>query len=614
MVDIPLASCETFLRAWRIETPWLIVCKSVSMFTRCSVCEYLRLLIDQTPRDHARLRQALQTRLGEHFAFQAAQRLAHARLEEECDQSGGQKWMMLIDKMDQKKTICPTIWSQLATKLFQDHEKRLITGLIGSMWFGTRRFRQHVRTIFNDCEHGSEMQCSAILENLCDVATSEGHLPESFIIGADNTRKETKNQYTMWFFVWLLCALSDTPLRCICVVFLLVGHTHNKLDRMFSRISMGLRGKDYFTVEGMLQRARESMQSELRSGHLSQVWKWKGLTEGDMPGATRRMRNLDPAHAFQYSRDKDGVWMQWKQWCTDEEWSSPVHILESHEVPRLGAWRPPCSTMEFHHGGMLEWLSKLEAWCGTQPCESRYHGLDREFAWLRAAIQHQVPGTYAPGKIVEELVRTMKELPRTRPAQPDQTREIRAFPHDFVAQMYPSADVPKLPHDALVRIDGVTHNASGAVKRCDTIYPGSLLLVAATSDAMVHGQALPILLGMAVHTSSRRDLITVAWLLPELGQIENYRGGGKKRILDLFGRWMPMGELSAETIKNCRLPSPIVHARAVLECNFDLQDDCLPYDVFDALRTRHSIDLTGFNTSMTRRGNLYRSYVLMRGS
>ena len=76
--------------------------------------------------------------------------------------------------------------------------------------------------------------------------------------------------------------------------------------------------------------------------------------------------------------------------------------------------------------------------------------------------------------------------------------------------MCPSADVPKIPHDALVRIDGVTHKASGAVKRSDTIYPGSLLLVAATSDAMAHGQALPILLGMAVDTSSRRGLITVA--------------------------------------------------------------------------------------------------------
>ena len=126
----------------------------------------------------------------------------------------------------------------------------------------------------------------------------------------------------MWFLIWLLCALSDSPLRCINVIFLLVGHTHNKLDRMFSRISVALRGKDYFTVEGMLRRVRESMHSHVHASHLAQVWQWKGLTEGDMPGATRRMHNLDPVHAFRFTRDPGGIWMQWKQWCTDDSWSA----------------------------------------------------------------------------------------------------------------------------------------------------------------------------------------------------------------------------------------------------------------------------------------------------
>ena len=44
---------------------------------------------------------------------------------------------MLIDKMDQAKMLCPAIWSQLATTHVQDQEKRFITGLLGSMWFGT---------------------------------------------------------------------------------------------------------------------------------------------------------------------------------------------------------------------------------------------------------------------------------------------------------------------------------------------------------------------------------------------------------------------------------------------------------------------------------------------
>ena len=55
-----IATLATFLEAWWVEVPWLVVCKSVSMFTRCSVCEYLRLLIDQTPRDQDELRQALE--------------------------------------------------------------------------------------------------------------------------------------------------------------------------------------------------------------------------------------------------------------------------------------------------------------------------------------------------------------------------------------------------------------------------------------------------------------------------------------------------------------------------------------------------------------------------
>ena len=113
--------------------------------------------------------------------------------------------------------------------------------------------KDHVRTVFNDCRHGANMQCSAILENLPEAAIVEGHLPEEYIVGADNTRKETKSQFCMWFFVWLLCVLEGTPLWMIEAVFPLVGHTHNNLDRLFSRIAAALRGRDYFTVIGMLR-------------------------------------------------------------------------------------------------------------------------------------------------------------------------------------------------------------------------------------------------------------------------------------------------------------------------------------------------------------------------
>ena len=83
----------------------------------------------------------------------------------------------------------------------------------------------------------------------------------------------------------------------------------------------------------------------------------------------------------------------------------------------------------------------------------------------------------------------------------------------------------------------------------------------------------------------------------------------------MFGPWSPVGEMAAEDLTKCRLPDPILHSQSVLEANVDFTpNQTLPYDVLDALRNKHSIDLTGFNWSMTRNGNIYRSYVLMRGS
>ena len=232
-VGIVCATLSTFLEAWRVECPWIVVAKSIGMFTRCSVCDYLKLLIEQCPREEHDLREFLKYRLGRHFDFQAAQRLAHGRVEEDAAQSAGEHWLMLIDKMDQRKTMVPSVWSQLRTPLFKEVDKRLITGLIGSMWFGTLRTSHHVRTVFDDCAHGAEMQSSSLLLNLHQTAMQEGHLPKHWTIGADNTRKETKNQTTMWMLVWLLCALDGTALWIIDVIFLLVGHTHNKLDRLF---------------------------------------------------------------------------------------------------------------------------------------------------------------------------------------------------------------------------------------------------------------------------------------------------------------------------------------------------------------------------------------------
>lgn len=184
------AALSTFLTAWRTELPWLLIHHSTSKFVACGICEYLREQINLTPRTMPQVIDAYRTRLGEHYAFQSAQRLAQDNLEEACLQSNGLRWFMKIDKMDMHAINLPTIWNQLATPFFKQGA-RILCAVNGSHWAGPLRSPEwHIRTLFEDIPHGSEMQLSTIFLNLGSIADREGYLPEEFVVGSDNTPKD----------------------------------------------------------------------------------------------------------------------------------------------------------------------------------------------------------------------------------------------------------------------------------------------------------------------------------------------------------------------------------------------------------------------------------------
>ena len=117
----------------------------MTMFTRCGLCDFLQNELAKCLRSETKVVEMLKRRLGQHYEFQSAQRLAMGRIEEQRRRSGGAEWreslaltralarrvtlllprlacacpppsprLMKIDKMDLKKTILPTRWSQPA--------------------------------------------------------------------------------------------------------------------------------------------------------------------------------------------------------------------------------------------------------------------------------------------------------------------------------------------------------------------------------------------------------------------------------------------------------------------------------------------------------------------
>ena len=237
VIDREKARFQTFLEAWRHELPMVKIASSLCKLQHCGVCDYLNYQIDCCPRSRYEYLAGLIRRLGQHYNMQSAQRLAQDRLEETCNQSEGRAMFMKIDKMESRAVNVPCKWSLSNMSFFRDGN-RLQVAIIGSWWAGAPKSPPiHLRTLFENVEEtGSEMQFSAVLLNLHEKVKQEGRLPHEFCIGADNTAKETKNKFFVWALIWLLCVMEGEVLWSVLLTFLLVGHTHDKLDRLFSML------------------------------------------------------------------------------------------------------------------------------------------------------------------------------------------------------------------------------------------------------------------------------------------------------------------------------------------------------------------------------------------
>ena len=556
--------------------------------------------IDLTPRSDTVLMNALRTRLGQHFQFQSAQRLALGREEERCIQSGGTDVFFHMDKMDQQKCILPCVWPLLSTPLFKGGE-RLVVGIVGGLFRGAVNTEMIVRSVFQDHSHGSNMQASAALLNIHSSAMKEGRLPNKYCMGADNTYKETKNQFYIGFVVWLLCVLLDTNLWCFELFFLLVGHTHGALDRFFSHLAAVLIGKTYLTLDQMQKIfITELRRFNIRCEHQHTVWDFKALKDHFKWPA---ISGLSHVHGIKIYR-RSGVWIQWRQYLTDASWSKPILLVPPHLVRSVAAYRPSPVPLKFPFAHKMHlWANKFETvLADPNNTIDKY----KEFGpWFRSIIDHQNPVQTGPS--IDRIISDLLDLGRTGFSKSEVGRsDLEALPADSIVQLFPGADLPSVPVDALVHIEGV-----GGTSRPKVLIDASLVICKSTPLTKMNGTPLLFTLAQIVDCRHGRDDLLVAWWVPPLASKADFKGGRKKKIVDVFGPWKPLAQCTLDELDDTDMPCCLVSHDAVLEMNVELENGKIPFSAFDALRNKHGIDVTGLSTSLTQGGNLYRSHCLM---
>lgn len=492
--------------------------------------------------------------------------------------------------------------------------ERLVVGLVGCIWSGVQGSdglcadRVDISTVYEDHPHGANMQCTVLLRNLSRAALCSNRLPERLTVSADNTAKETKNNTTLCFFVWLLCYLGNSSLWCVRTVYKMVGHTHDNLDRFFSRVAMALRGRTYISQSDLQEVVSRTLRSyRIAWSHSHSSYNFEPIRQG-LGIHIKRMRNL---HDMEVFRTDGGIFLRWKQWMTDDAWSLPRKLLDADQIEIIAKTRPPGIPHQFESSKAnsgLGLVAKLEA--ELQASSGISSNVAIALRELRSIWKGEA--NQQTSSSIEDLLASLGgrnssfSVGRTVSSSELVSASV---PSDVLYQSCPGHDVVGVPVETLVEVSGPNFPSVGEVGKSTSACVLGDLLIACVDECK---SKLPFFLGILRDIQSDGHGL-VEWMHPLKSTECKFIAGKKKQMLDIFGSWMDVDGFSLSELEN--LPSPILHPKNVLAWGFELTESSeIPFEVLDLLLDNKGLDFTGLSLSATARGNLYRTHRLMQGA
>eukprot|EP00873_Tetraselmis_striata_P016897 jgi/Tetstr1/437161/TSEL_025921.t1 len=238
-----------------------------------------------------------------------------------------------IDSMDSAKTLLPQ-WVRIPKTvkpdmLLKDH-------LTCVKYDGYRPDDIYYYT--NTIPHDSSTTCTLIWITIMKEIQHRGRKIPYIRIQMDNTVRENKNRNVAALCNWLVSiGISDV----IHLVFLPVGHTHERVDQIFSRISLALSRSSAYTIEAFLDLVAKAFSPTPEIAELSFSL---DFSEWLRPHFQDHIQDMSKPHKFEFTRDDaaaSGGSLRTALW-SNTLLSEPVQILKCAPTgtPEIRAGRP----------------------------------------------------------------------------------------------------------------------------------------------------------------------------------------------------------------------------------------------------------------------------------
>jgi hypothetical protein len=234
---------------WKKHFPHVYVGK-YSCFATCDICaQYKRALLEKNSLSE---RMALRDEQRLHIEFIRAERAVYHKLRFMSRMEPERVLVMIIDGMDQKKTNLPWVWPIDKALASLQRIKTHVTGVI--MHGHTPSCLLFVD--FLDVPHDPNLTCHVINQSLLSL---KGAIPRTLHLQLDNTSKENKNSTVL---TYLAILVAQGVFDSVTVNFLPVGHTHEDIDQLFSRIAQLLKKSIVKTVSALMSLLRRAFTKE----------------------------------------------------------------------------------------------------------------------------------------------------------------------------------------------------------------------------------------------------------------------------------------------------------------------------------------------------------------
>ncbi|XP_078657029.1 uncharacterized protein LOC144903082 [Branchiostoma floridae x Branchiostoma belcheri] len=334
--DIKPLKRTQFFTVWRTYCSHIRIPK-FSRFAKCTICDNLKKSLQEA--GNKREREEVRKTRSSHILLQKLQRLKYYKHTKKARRNPGQYMSIIIDGMDQDATLLP----HYAQTTKDDHGLwRLKTQVTGALSHGERKC--YARVDHMQYAHDTNLTLNFLTDILVAAAEEKnGHLPPVLYVQMDNKAGECKNR---WILAYCCLLVHLNVVQKVKVSYLMVGHTHEDIDQLFSKIQSQLKRWNATTMDALLEVIAQSYTPQPRASEIDnqQMYNIKDWLDTEM----LYMEHHNYPHAFKIERQNGEVTMEYKMWSSDKEWLKPTtkpgitHQIPLMEVPsgQPGALEP----------------------------------------------------------------------------------------------------------------------------------------------------------------------------------------------------------------------------------------------------------------------------------